>query len=85
MFRAERDYRRLAVMALACLSPGGSVLACTNHRGIVARDFKGLLTAGAREAAIEVREMKVLPDPVDFPPPPGKPCHLKSVLLRAAT
>jgi len=84
MFRAKRDYRELSTAALRCLVRGGSLLACTNHRGIGARELRGLLAAGARDLDIEVREMRTLPDPVDFPAPPGESCHLKSVLLVTA-
>ena len=84
MFRAKRDYRDLSTAALRCLARGGSLLACTNHRGIGARELRGLLAAGARDLGIEVREMRTLPDPVDFPAPLGESCHLKSVLLVSA-
>jgi 23S rRNA (cytosine1962-C5)-methyltransferase len=84
-FRAAHDYRRVATAAMRCLAPGGSLLACTNHRGIVARDLKGLLRASARELGLEVSDMRLLPDPVDFPPPPAESCHLKCVLCTTAS
>jgi len=84
VFRAARDYPALATAALRCLAPGGRLLACTSHRGIVRAKFRRQLADGARAAGREVCEMKTLPDPLDFPPAPGQECHLKSVLLRVA-
>ena len=81
-FRAARDYPTLAAAALRCLAPGGRLLACTSHRGIVRAKFRRQLSDGARRAGREVLEMHDLPDPIDFPPAPGRECHLKSVLMR---
>jgi 23S rRNA (cytosine1962-C5)-methyltransferase len=81
-FRAARDYPTLAAAALRCLTPGGLLFACTNHRGIVRAKFRRQLADGARRAGREVQQMDDLPDPIDFPPALGSECHLKSVLVR---
>ncbi len=84
VFRAASDYPALAAAALRCLAPGGWLLACTNHRGIVRAKFRRQLADGARSAGREVLEMQNLPDPIDFPPAAGQECHLKSILMRVA-
>lgn len=80
-FRAARDYRTLASAALSRLAPGGRLLASTNHRGIVRKNFRRWLELAASDAGHTVRAMDDLPDPIDFPPPHGQPCHLTSVLV----
>ncbi len=80
-FSAEDDYPMLAAKALRWLSPGGRLLACTNHKGISRGRFRRHLHEAAREAGREVVQMKDLPDPVDFPPDPGAEAHLKSLLV----
>jgi len=83
-FSAASDYRSLAALALRALAPGGRLLACTNHRGIVRAKFRRFLHEAARDAGREVVQMKDMPDPVDFPPDPGCEPHLKSVLVTIA-
>jgi 23S rRNA (cytosine1962-C5)-methyltransferase len=83
-FSAESDYRATAALALSALAPGGRLLACTNHRGIARAKFRRFLHEAARDAEREVIQMKDLPDPVDFPPEPGSPPYLKSVLVTIA-
>ncbi len=80
-FSAESDYPELAAMVLRVLAPGGRLLACTNHRGISLARFRKMLHTAARLAGIEAAQIKSLPPPSDFPPPPGSEPHLKSVLV----
>lgn len=80
-FRADRDYRGLAALALRTVAPGGALLACTNHRGIVRAKLQKELERAADEAGVRVERMTPLPDPVDFPPEPGQPCHLKRIAV----
>ena len=68
-------------LAAALVAPNGKLLACTNHRGIRLATLRKKLHDAARKAAREVAQMKNLPPPVDFPPPPGEEPHLKSVLV----
>ncbi len=83
-FRANRDYRALAALALRCVAPGGALLACTNHRGIVRDKLMSELLGAAQDVEVSVRGLTPLADPVDFPPEPGDPCHLKRVVLEVA-
>lgn len=80
-FTAEHDYVTLAAAALAVLSPGGRLLACTNHQGIRPARFQGFLTDAATRAGRSPRSLSLLPAPTDFPAPPGTDPHLKSALL----
>lgn len=83
-FSAESDYRALAALALGVLAPGGRLLACTNHRGIVRAKLRRYLHEAAREAGREVAQMRDMPDPADFPPEPGLESSMKSVLVTLA-
>lgn len=81
-FSADGDYKKLAAAALRVVAPGGFLLACTNHRGIVLAKFRRFLHEAGREAGVAIAQMKDLPPPIDFPPAPGREPHLKSVLVR---
>lgn len=83
-FSAESDYRMLAAKVIRLLAPGGRLLASTNHRGIPRQKFRRFLHEAARDAGRVVTQMKDLPDPEDFPPVPGRPSHLTSVLVTFA-
>lgn len=80
-FSTDADYRDLAADCLALVSPGGSLLACSNHRKTVQAKLRRWLHEAARAAAREVVAMKDLPPPADYPPPWGAQPHLKSVLV----
>jgi 23S rRNA (cytosine1962-C5)-methyltransferase len=80
-FSAAADYAELAAATLAILARGGRLLACTNHRGVTRAKFRKMLHEGARRAGRRAVQVKDLPDPSDFPPAPGRECHLKSVLV----
>jgi 23S rRNA (cytosine1962-C5)-methyltransferase len=80
VFRAARDYVELAALALRCTAPGGALLACTNHRGIVRDRFRRDLREAATRAGATIR-MTSLPDPSDYPPEPGEEPHLKRVVV----
>jgi 23S rRNA (cytosine1962-C5)-methyltransferase len=79
-FSAESDYKRLAAATFAVLAPGGTLLACTNHRGILKGKFRRWLYESARDAGRELTKLRDLPEPEDFPPEPGTEPHLKSAL-----
>jgi 23S rRNA (cytosine1962-C5)-methyltransferase len=80
-FSADNDYRSVAALAMGVIAPGGRLLACTNHRGIVRAKLRRYLHEAAREAGRTVTQMKDLPDPIDFPPEPGREPAMKSVLV----
>ncbi|HZU81442.1 MAG TPA: class I SAM-dependent methyltransferase [Polyangiaceae bacterium] len=77
-FVADHDYARLAASAMAVLAPAGNLLACTNHRGISRARFRRMLFDAARAAGREVRQVKDLPMPPDFPVAAAAEGHLKS-------
>jgi len=80
-FSAANDYRSLAALAMGVIAQGGRLLACTNHRGIVRAKLRRYLHEAARDAGRSVAQMKDLPDPLDFPPEPGREPAMKSVLV----
>lgn len=83
-FVAESGYRDLAAAALAVVAPGGTLLACSNHRGIVRAKFRRYLHEALRLAGREAVQVRDTPEPTDFPPPPGRESHLKSALVTLA-
>jgi 23S rRNA (cytosine1962-C5)-methyltransferase len=80
-FSAASDYRALAAAAMRAVAPGGRLLACTNHKGIVRAKLRRYLHEALRDARREAVQMKDLPDPLDFPAEPGAEPHLKSILI----
>ncbi|HEX8795103.1 MAG TPA: class I SAM-dependent methyltransferase [Polyangiaceae bacterium] len=78
-FVADSDYVELAAAAMRILSPGGRLLACTNHRGISVARFRKILFDAARAAGRDVTQVKDLAAPSDFPRV-GDP-HTKSALV----
>jgi len=78
---AESGYDELAALALSVVTPGGILLACTNHRRIPMGKLRKMLHAAAKSAAREVLQMKNLAPPSDYPPTPGFEPHLKCVLV----
>jgi 23S rRNA (cytosine1962-C5)-methyltransferase len=70
VFRAEKDYGRLAELAFSCLAPGGFLLASTNCRTLSPRAFEAQLRGAAR-GPVEIRANRM---PADFTAEP----YLKS-------
>lgn len=81
-FVADENYAEVAAQALKLLTPGGRLLACTNHRGISQSRFRKILFDAGREARVELSQVKDLPGPLDYPVPSGGESHLKAVLAR---
>lgn len=71
VFRVEKDYGRLVELALACLAPGGFLLASTNCRTLPPRVFESQIR-GASRRPLDIRHNRM---PADFT---GE-CYLKSV------
>ena len=80
-FSAAEDYADLAARALGVLAPGGSMIACTNHRGISLRKFRKQIHEAGRIAGSEITQLKDLQCPPDFPAPMGSEPHLKSLFV----
>ncbi|MCW1885903.1 class I SAM-dependent methyltransferase [Luteolibacter flavescens] len=62
VFRVEKDYGRLAELAMKCLTPGGFLLASTNCRTLSPRDFEAQLR-GASRRPVKIRHNDM---PADF-------------------
>jgi 23S rRNA (cytosine1962-C5)-methyltransferase len=74
VFRVQKDYGELIELADRCLTPGGTILACTNCRQLSETDFiKQIRTALPRPI-----DLRCAPMPFDFTAPP----YLKSVWIR---
>ncbi len=80
-FSAANDLPDLAARALGIVAPGGRMLACTNHRGIPSGKFRKQMHEAGRLAKRTLVQIKDLPEPPDFPSPPGADPDLKSVLI----
>jgi len=80
-FRAASDFADLAAQCLAVLAPGGTLVACTNHRGLSTARFRRDLHEACRLASRESTKVRDAAPPSDFPPEPGDEPHLKTVLL----
>ncbi len=80
-FSIQRDYPRVAEQAIRCLSPGGRLLAVTNHRKTTPSRLRRLLKQAAERAQREVRQLKELASGLDCPDASDGPYPSKSVLL----
>lgn len=80
-WRVVRDYPELIARSLAVLAPDGTILACTNHRQSPAAKVREWLHAGADLAGVPVT-LEPLDPPLDYPPAPGQPPHLKRFYVR---
>lgn len=83
-FSVEEDYTAAAAACVALLSPGGTLLAVTNHRKLSLAAVRAMVSSGARAAGREIVRLDVPPPPADFPVDPvtGEPTT-KAVFLLA--
>ncbi len=81
-FVADSDYTDLAAEAMTIVAPGGSLLACTNHRGISPQRFRRVLFDAARKAGRDVLQLRDMPEGADFPVAAGAVTNMKAVLAR---
>lgn len=81
VFKLERDYAKLAALAIAVLAPQGRLLAVTNHRKTSRDALRRLLLAEARKLGREVAQAKELRSGLDCPDGPEGPDPSKAVLL----
>lgn len=63
VFRVEKDYGKLFQLALACLAPGGRILASTNYRSM---DLEGF-TRQLRRSGVQLETKPMPPDFTDIP------------------
>jgi 23S rRNA (cytosine1962-C5)-methyltransferase len=77
-FAVERDYQRLVEAAARCISPGGMLLAATNHAGTTDARFEVWLRKGLDSAGRRGRLEHRWHEPTaDFPLLPGQQPYLK--------
>ncbi|CAM3525308.1 S-adenosylmethionine-dependent methyltransferase domain-containing protein [Deinococcus saxicola] len=76
IWRAERDYGRLAALAAAVTAPGGRVLTLLNHAGVSPTSFDRMVRPGLEEAGRRGRVTESLGTGEDFP----EATHLKAVV-----
>jgi 23S rRNA (cytosine1962-C5)-methyltransferase len=84
VFRAEKDFARLAALALPLLKPGGLLLASANATTLAPEDFLKTIDSAASAAQRRIVQRHYVPQPPDFPLSRGEPAYLKTVWLRVA-
>lgn len=67
VWRAERDYARLAALAAGVTVPGGQLLALTNHAGVTGAALTRMVTAGLTQAGRHGRPTARLGPGEDYP------------------
>jgi 23S rRNA (cytosine1962-C5)-methyltransferase len=82
VFRAEKDYGRLAALAAPLVKPGGVLFASTNAAGVTPETFLETLDAALASAGRRARARHYAPQSPDYPVSRAEPAHLKTVWLR---
>jgi 23S rRNA (cytosine1962-C5)-methyltransferase len=80
-FNVREHYGLAAERALRVLSPGGRLLAVTNHRKTSLGRLRRTLRDAAARARVSVRQLKDLPSGLDCPDGPDGPLPSKSLLV----
>lgn len=83
-FRAEKDYGRLAAVALPVLKPGGVLFASTNAAKLEPEEFLNILAAEIQAAGRKTMKQHYVPQPPDFPVSRDEPAYLKTVWLKVS-
>lgn len=76
IWRAERDYARLAALAAAVTAPGGQILTLLNHAGVSAANLDRMVRLGLEESGRPCRPAERLSAGEDFP----EATHLKGAV-----
>ncbi len=84
VFRAEKDYGRLVLLALPLLKPEGILFASTNCATLSPEEFLATLEAVIQRAGRRIVQQHYVPQPPDFPITRDEPAHLKTVWLRVS-
>jgi 23S rRNA (cytosine1962-C5)-methyltransferase len=82
VFRAEKDYGRLVVAALAVLKADGVLLASTNAADWAPELFVEMVAGAVVAAKRRVAQSHFVPQPLDFPITRAEPGYLKTLWLR---
>ncbi len=83
-WNVTKGYALAAERAIALLSPGGSLLAVTNHRATSLGRLRRTLREAAAKAGVSVARLKDLASALDCPDGPEGPVPSKSVVLTRA-
>lgn len=67
VWRADKDYGRLAALAAAVTAPHGQLLTLLNHAGVSPAHFERLVSGGLAEAGRTGRLLERLPLGTDYP------------------
>jgi 23S rRNA (cytosine1962-C5)-methyltransferase len=77
-FSVTRDFARLVSASASVVTPGGTLVAATNHAATSDRRFDGWLASGLTSARREgIRTRRWHEPPTDFPVAPGEHAYLK--------
>jgi 23S rRNA (cytosine1962-C5)-methyltransferase len=83
-WNVEKGYALAAERALGLLSPGGRLLAVTNHRKTSLGRLRRTLREAAARVGVSLTQLKDLPSGLDCPDGPDGPVPSKSVLVTRA-
>ena len=82
VFRAEKDFGKLAAAALPLVRTGGILFASTNAADWPPEKFLAGLEAAAGAARRKILQRHYVPQPPDYPISRAEPAYLKTVWLR---
>ena len=82
VFRAEKDYGKLARLALPILKPSGVLFASTNAAGWRPEQFLACLEKPLANSGRKILQRHYATQPPDFPVSRSEPAYLKTVWLR---
>lgn len=74
---AERDYGRLARLAIPLVAPGGLLICATNAASLPPSQFAETLAGAVRSSARTATGITTSTQPFDFPASPAEPAYLK--------
>lgn len=84
VFRAEKDYGKLAGAAIRLLKPAGVLFASTNAATWKAEEFLAVMAAAAHSAKRKILQQHYVPQPPDFLISREEPAYLKTLWTRLA-
>jgi 23S rRNA (cytosine1962-C5)-methyltransferase len=84
LWRAERDFGKLAGAALPLLKPNGVLFASTNASKLEPERFLASIETAITKAGRTIVQQHYVPQPPDFPITRAEPAYLKTVWLRVA-
>ncbi len=80
-FTVKRDYAELVARAARVVTPGGTLIACTNYHQLSHRAFMAKIREGLRGCAARIERTYHEPE-IDFPIAPGAEPYLKVCVAR---